>query len=109
MLQLGVDPSVSAATSSFMIIFTASSSSIQYALLGRLSSLFGFYGGLAGFGGGLVGQLVVTHLVTKHKKQSILVFMLAGITICSAIAIVVVQAATGGLSDTSFHPTDLCS
>lgn len=107
MLALGVDPSVSAATSSFMIIFTSSSSTLQYLLLARLSLAPAALFCVAGFMGGSVGQHVVSHLVTKHRKQSALVFMLAGITLASGIAIVVVQAVSGGFSNTSFNP--VCS
>jgi uncharacterized membrane protein YfcA len=108
MLKLGVDPSVSAATSSFMIIFTASSSTLQYALLGKLSNTYAPYFALAGFGGGLVGQKVVSHLVTKHRKQSLLVFLLAGITLFSGIAIIVIEAVSGTLTNTSFNPSGVC-
>jgi uncharacterized membrane protein YfcA len=91
-----------------MIIFTASASTVQYALVGRLNPLFAFLGGLAGFCGGLVGQIAISSYVTRKRKQSILVFLLAGITVTSAIAIISVQAATGGLKDTSFHPSQVC-
>lgn len=166
MLALGVEPAVSAASSSFMIIFTASAryqenlnvilhslrgsnstlsfthahshsrplslillftpsicvfvfvvcvrvsqiippliaSSLQYLFLGKIDPLSGALFAAAGFMGGTLGQHVVSGVVTRRRKQSILVFLLAGITLFSAIAIVIVESATGGLNNTSFHP-----
>ena len=109
MLKLGVEPSVAAATSSFMIVFTASSSVLQYSLLGRLSGQYVFFYGLVGFAGGMMGQKIISHLVQKHRKQSILVFLLAFITLFSAVAIVVIEALSGNLGNTAFNTSQVCS
>ena len=108
MLALGVEPAVSAATSSFMIVFTASASTIQYAFLGRLASVPAVIFGLAGFMGGTIGQHGVAHVVKKYRKQSILVFLLAGITLLSGTAIIIVEGVSGGFRNTDFHPSALC-
>ncbi|GLD94042.1 hypothetical protein PINS_up002653 [Pythium insidiosum] len=89
MLDMGVLPPVQSATASYMILFTASSTTLLFAIAGQFpGSLqydyvvwFAFVGCL----GGWCGQVVVSYLVKKYKRESIVVFLLAGTIGLSAV------------------------
>jgi len=83
--EMGLEPAVSAATSTFMILFTATSTSSQYILLGRMPLDYGLFFGLSGFLAALVGQLVIGYIVKKYKFQSLMVFLLAFVMILSIL------------------------
>jgi len=92
LLDLGLIPQVSTATSSFMILFTSSSSSFQYVLMGRIPPMFMFWYFLTGFFSAIVGQLLVAWIVKKSGKQSFVNFMLAGVIIVSTLAMIILLA-----------------
>ena len=54
---------VSSAVSSFMILFTASSTTIQFAFLGMLRLDYALFFSIAGFIGALSGQFGVAYLL----------------------------------------------
>ncbi len=108
MLRMGVEPAVAASTSSFMLLFTASSSTLQYGLLGRLSPSYAVYYALVAWAGALMGQLVVCHLLKRLHRQSFIVFLLATVSICSGIAIIIVEVVTGEPTNMTFRPDDVC-
>eukprot|EP00055_Hartaetosiga_balthica_P016284 m.102158 g.102158 ORF g.102158 m.102158 type:complete len:438 (+) comp9074_c0_seq3:351-1664(+) len=108
MLAMGIQPQVATTTSSFMIIFTSSTTTIQYLILGKLDATDLAIVMSLGFGGALVGQLVVNGLVAKYKKQSFLIFLLGGLTIISGIIIVSTSLAFESFSDTSLNTDELC-
>ena len=107
--SLGLPPTVVSATSSFMILFTASSTSLQYLIIGRVpwQSALVFFA--AGFLGALVGQAGLAYLVKKYRRQSY-VTLLLGVTIAgSGIALLVINIVelTSGVFSSAFSP--LCS
>eukprot|EP01104_Vermistella_antarctica_P014327 TRINITY_DN4483_c0_g1_i1.p1 TRINITY_DN4483_c0_g1~~TRINITY_DN4483_c0_g1_i1.p1 ORF type:complete len:465 (+),score=98.73 TRINITY_DN4483_c0_g1_i1:207-1601(+) len=85
MLEFGMVAGVAAATSSFMMLFTSSSTTLQYLLFGRLQWVSALYYFAAGLFGALLGQTVVSHVVKKHKKQYIITFLLAFVTVLSMV------------------------
>lgn len=92
MLEVGMQPQVAAATSSFIIIFTAMSTVVQYIMAGVLPYKSGaWYGGL-GLISALVGQFAISKLVQKYKKASIISFMLAALISVSAIGLIAMAA-----------------
>ncbi|KAL9647295.1 hypothetical protein ABK040_011662 [Willaertia magna] len=80
LLLLGVDPSVGAATAAFMIFFTSSISTVQFAIVGRLPWDYGLLFGLTGFIAGILGYFFVTYLIERWGKKSILIFCVTLIT-----------------------------
>jgi len=89
LLDLGLIPQVSTATSSFMILFTSSSSSFQYVLMGRIPVSFMAWYFMTGFFSAIVGQLLVVWVVKKSGKQSFVNFMLAAVIIISTLAMII--------------------
>jgi uncharacterized membrane protein YfcA len=108
MLSMGLLPQVVTTTSSFMIIFTASASTLQYFVLGKIrgDELAGVM--LTGFAGALLGQRVINNLVARSGKQSMLIFLLGGLTLLSVILIVSLTLAENDFSDPAFQPDALC-
>eukprot|EP01126_Amoeba_proteus_P034831 TRINITY_DN3489_c0_g1_i11.p1 TRINITY_DN3489_c0_g1~~TRINITY_DN3489_c0_g1_i11.p1 ORF type:complete len:432 (-),score=72.73 TRINITY_DN3489_c0_g1_i11:445-1740(-) len=94
LLNLNVPPRVSAAISSFMILFTASSTTIQFSIFGLLKYDYAAFLSIVGFVGALSGQFGLSYFLKAHKGFSVMVFILAGIIIVGAIAL----AVNGGIS-----------
>ncbi|CAI5711613.1 unnamed protein product [Hyaloperonospora brassicae] len=78
LLEMGLLPQVSSATSSSMILFTSSATTIQFIILGTLSVEHALWHGVVGFAAGLVGQLGMSYLVKKSRKSALVVFFVAG-------------------------------
>lgn len=74
LLQVGIAPEVTAATCSFMVLFSSTMSAIQYLLLGMehtgTASLFA----IVCFVASLVGLMVVQKVITQYGRASIIVF-----------------------------------
>jgi len=90
MIYMGICPWVAAATSSFMILFTSWSTTLQFWMLGRIDITHACLFGSCAFVGGLLGQLLFLKLVTRYKRQS-LVTMWLGIAVglsalCTALS-----------------------
>ena len=85
MLELGLMPEVTQATASFTILFTASSTSLQFILLGKLPvrAAFWFFG--LGFIMSIIGQYGVSYIIRKINKQYVIVFFLASMISLSAV------------------------
>eukprot|EP01087_Luapelamoeba_hula_P009291 TRINITY_DN2393_c0_g1_i1.p1 TRINITY_DN2393_c0_g1~~TRINITY_DN2393_c0_g1_i1.p1 ORF type:complete len:375 (-),score=28.10 TRINITY_DN2393_c0_g1_i1:81-1205(-) len=87
LLHMGMNPQVATATSSFMILYTASSTTFQYALLGLINWKQGlWYGGIA-FLGAILGQVGLAEFIKWTKKASMAVFLLAVLEVVSMLAI----------------------
>lgn len=84
LLALGVDPLVASATASFMILFTASISSIQFVILGTLPLDYGLWFFVFGLLAGMVGQILL-HFVFAKKRKSLVVFCVALIIFVSTL------------------------
>lgn len=109
MLSMGLLPQVTTTTSSFMIIFTASASTLQYYVLGKIrgDELAGVM--LTGFAGALLGQKVINHLVARSGRQSLLIFLLGGLTLVSVVLIVALTLAGGSFDGPAVRPDALCN
>ncbi|POM73062.1 Hypothetical protein PHPALM_10128 [Phytophthora palmivora] len=90
MLEAGVLPAVQSATASFMILFTASSTTLQFAINGQFPGEFQFdymmWFAFVGFVGGFCGVKCIAFFVKKYKRESIMVYMLATTIGLSALA-----------------------
>lgn len=94
MLEMGILPPVQSATASFMILFTSSSTTLQFVIAGQfpgnLQYDYALWFALCGFLGGLTGQSVVSYLVKKYKRESIIVYLLSVTIGISAVAMGIV-------------------
>uniref|UniRef100_A0A1J3IC26 Sulfite exporter TauE/SafE family protein 2 n=1 Tax=Noccaea caerulescens TaxID=107243 RepID=A0A1J3IC26_NOCCA len=89
LLQVGIAPEVTAATCSFMVLFSSTMSAIQYLLLGMehtgTASLFA----VVCFVASLVGLMVVQKVINEYGRASIIVF---SVGIVMALSIVLMTS-----------------
>lgn len=85
MINWGLVPQASTATSIFMILFTSSSTVLQYVLLGRLECGTSFVFWVTGFVGGYSGSHVLSQLLEKYSRQSYVAIFLAVIIVLSGL------------------------
>jgi uncharacterized membrane protein YfcA len=99
MLEMGVLPAVQSATAGYMVLYTASSTTLQFAIGGQFPGTLQYdyvaWFAFVGFLGGLAGQKGVAYIVKKYKRESIMVYILAVTIGLSALAMGLV-----GLSST---------
>lgn len=98
MLEMGILPAVQSATTSYMILFTSSSTTLQFAINGQFPGEkqydYALWFIIVGFFGGLTGQYVVAMLVKRFKRESIIVFLMAVTIGLSAVAMSLVSLQT---------------
>jgi uncharacterized membrane protein YfcA len=93
LLQVGMHPQASAASSSFMILFTASSTTLQFFVLGMLPADYGLWLGLLGFASSALGQTLVKAAVKKTGRASLVIFLIASIIAVSTVLLFFIGAA----------------
>jgi uncharacterized membrane protein YfcA len=79
LLELGIHPVVSTATSNFLVVFISSSTTIQYILLGMMNFNYGLSCTLFSTIGSYIGTYLIQKYLEKTKRNSILVFILAAV------------------------------
>jgi len=72
MLEMGMQPAVSSATATFMILFTSSLTTLQFLVAGLLRLDYTLFYACIGALGTIAGQKSVGALVKRFKRQSIL-------------------------------------
>eukprot|EP00277_Geminigera_cryophila_P018273 CAMPEP_0179435622 /NCGR_PEP_ID=MMETSP0799-20121207/19703_1 /TAXON_ID=46947 /ORGANISM="Geminigera cryophila, Strain CCMP2564" /LENGTH=241 /DNA_ID=CAMNT_0021215119 /DNA_START=1 /DNA_END=726 /DNA_ORIENTATION=+ len=80
MLEMGLPPSVVAATAAYMLFWTTASTSIQFGIMGEMLWGYGAALFVVGLFSSVVGQVVLGWFVAKYKKQYFIT-MLIGIVI----------------------------
>ena len=85
LIELGVIPTVAAATSAMAVMITSSSAMLQFLLLGFLRWDYTLFFMLVGIVGTFVGQTGVNWAVKKYGRVSLVIFAVA---IIMALAIV---------------------
>merc|ERR1712205_243832 len=85
MIEMGVLPEVSAATASFMILFTSSTACASFASQQQIKWDYAVALCLLGLLSTGLGQLVVNRMVTKYGRPSIIVFIIGIIVAFSAV------------------------
>lgn len=68
LLELGVHPLISAATSSLMVLFSASSAMLSFAFDGTLNLQFALIFGLSCLGSSIIGVGAISRIVKKSGK-----------------------------------------
>ncbi|XP_012829878.1 PREDICTED: uncharacterized protein LOC105951031, partial [Erythranthe guttata] len=85
LIQIGMQPEVTAATCSFMVLFSSSMSAMQYLLLG----MDYIYGALilsaVCFVASLIGLTLVQRAVMKHGRASLIVFSVGTVMALSTV------------------------
>lgn len=102
MLELGVNPAISAASTQVTLLISSSTSAIVYAVNGAVPWDYGIVLIIIGFLATLLGQSLVSWLVRRLGRPSILVITLAvmfSAATFAAAAVVVITAV-----DLSRHP-----
>merc|ERR1712129_331859 len=79
LMELGVLPTVAAATSAMAVLITSSSATLQFMLLGYLNLDYTFYFMAIGIIGTFIGQTVVSYCIKMYGRKSLIVFSVAAI------------------------------
>ncbi|XP_073137298.1 sulfite exporter TauE/SafE family protein 5-like [Henckelia pumila] len=87
LLQLGIEPEVTAATCSFMVFFSSTMSAIQYLLLGMEDLHGALTYAIVCFVASTVGLTLVQRAIKKHGRASLIVFSVATVMALSTILI----------------------
>jgi uncharacterized membrane protein YfcA len=85
LLELGLLPEVAAATSSWMILWTSSSTTLQFLVLGRLRLDYAGVFAAVGFVSTLVGQFVIFDFLKRKNKNWVIIFIVAGAVLLTCI------------------------
>ncbi|KFK40662.1 hypothetical protein AALP_AA2G025500 [Arabis alpina] len=89
LLQVGIAPEVTAATCSFMVLFSSTMSAIQYLLLGMEHTGTASVFAVVCFVASLVGLMVVQKVINQYGRASIIVF---SVGIVMALSIVLMTS-----------------
>ena len=87
LLEMGINPIISTATSNFLVLFTSSSTTIQFIIMGMMNFDYGFICTICSTIGSLIGTLAIQNLLKKTGRPSILIFSLAIVLSISTILI----------------------
>jgi len=87
LISMGVPPTVSTSTGMYMIMLSSTVSSCLYIMFGRLDIPFGLWLGFWTTIGIVFGLKVIKNLMKKYERQSIIVFVLVGVLLASAILV----------------------
>jgi uncharacterized membrane protein YfcA len=101
LLEMGILPQVTAATTSFMILFTSSSISVQFFAFDILDWRLGLWYFALGLVSAFFGQIILDMILKIYKRQSFVAFLLGTLIIISAIAMITIdiqKLATGTFS-----------
>jgi len=86
MLEMGVLPPVTSATSATMILFTSAGASVSYLVFEQLNLHYGIFVFCLGIVFTMIGQLALNRVVAYYKRNS-LIILIIGITVAlSAVA-----------------------
>ena len=113
MLSFGIRPEQTAATSSFMILFTSSIAVIQYATANLVDLQYGITLLIISFIGSASGIFIVKKLVDRYNRPSIIVIALSLILGIAAVIIpvygisTIVESYENGTGEYGFK--NLCS
>jgi len=89
LLEMGVSPVVSSATSATMILYTSASATVSFAALGMLSFHQSLAFFLLGFFCTLIGQTLMKVMLGVHERQSLIVFSIGSVLVLSGCLIAV--------------------
>eukprot|EP00624_Nannochloropsis_granulata_P007439 evm.model.NODE_7894_length_7235_cov_38.053215.1 len=85
MLEMGVLSPVAAASAAAMILYTSAAASAAYYVFGLIPEDYGLFFFCWGFLCTALGQLVVTHMLRRYKKESLIVLSIGAVITLSAL------------------------
>eukprot|EP00592_Proboscia_alata_P002825 CAMPEP_0194375884 /NCGR_PEP_ID=MMETSP0174-20130528/24431_1 /TAXON_ID=216777 /ORGANISM="Proboscia alata, Strain PI-D3" /LENGTH=401 /DNA_ID=CAMNT_0039156361 /DNA_START=325 /DNA_END=1530 /DNA_ORIENTATION=+ len=85
MLAMGVHPSVAAATSACMILFTSFTATTSFMVFGLLIPDYAMVCVVVGFAATWIGQILLGKLMAKFQRNSYIAFSIGGIVLMSVI------------------------
>ncbi|XP_010434202.1 PREDICTED: uncharacterized protein LOC104718204 [Camelina sativa] len=85
LLQAGIPPQITAATTSFMVFFSATMSAVQYLLLGMQNTDTAYVFSLICFFASLLGLVLVQKAVAQFGRASIIVFSVGTVMSLSTV------------------------
>ena len=86
MLEMGVLPEVSSATSATMILLTSSAATISYFIFSALNINYAIWLFFIGLIFTVAGQIGVDYLVKQYGRPSLIVFVIGTVVALSAVA-----------------------
>ncbi|KAG5177897.1 hypothetical protein JKP88DRAFT_258660 [Tribonema minus] len=98
MLEMGVLPQVASATSACMILYTSFTATTSFLAFGLLRRDYGTLLLVVGLLATAVGQLLVSHLVKRYQRSSLIILIIGGV-----VAISTVLLATTSIEDLLGH------
>jgi uncharacterized membrane protein YfcA len=104
LLEMGLLPEVTSASSSFLVLFTSASTSIQFMINGMLNLDYASVLFLLSISASFIGVNLINRLVKNTNRPSIIVFLLGILIGLSAILLPIFELAYGDLKDSSFRP-----
>lgn len=106
MLQWGMLPQAAAATGIFTVLFTSTSTILQYTILKRVALVPSVVVWIIGFAGGLVGSFIVKKLMSRFGKQWMISVFLGILIVvsCLFMSSISVASMAGLLPDTPQEP-----
>lgn len=87
LLDLGIHPVVSTATSNFLVVFISSSTTLQYVIQGMMNFNYGLICTIMSTFGSYMGTYLIQNYLEKTKRHSSLVFILAAVLFCTMIVV----------------------
>lgn len=87
LLDIGIHPLVSTATSNFLVVFISLSTTSQYIINGSLNMHYGFVCTFFSILGSFAGTYLIFRIIQQTKKNSILIFILGFVMILSSVSI----------------------
>lgn len=108
LLKIGIRPEVLTATTSFMIFFTSTVSSLQYLISGKVNVLYGIWGLAFALVGSALGVFVIKAVVEKYQRSSLIIMVLALALGISTISIVIYGIHSTISQDNDFGFHDYC-
>ncbi|KAJ6791166.1 Uncharacterized protein M6B38_245880 [Iris pallida] len=87
LLQIGVPPQVTAATTSFMVLFSSSMSMVQYLILGMKDIKQALVFSAVCFVASIVGLVTIQRAIVKSGRVSLIVFSVSAVMALSAVSI----------------------
>ena len=108
LLELGMLPEASAATSATTVLITSGAATFQFLALGMLLADYSAYVALLGLVATYIGQRCVNYFVRKNNSSSLIVFSIAAVMVIAVVLMTVagiirinadIEAGTMGFSD----------
>lgn len=89
MLEMGVIPAVASASAAAMILYTSSAACTSFAVFGLLHYTYGAVFFVLGFLSTIIGQVSLTNLIKKHKRESPIVLSIGSVIGMSSILVAI--------------------